>query len=238
MDKIDIESVKKMYDEMDEVWSRDSKWYMYTYNTIQGYLKSFEKKNKDKINNDTIILNAGSAGNTYGISGKHYHVDISKKHLENIPNAVICSIESLPFEDESFDVCICVGSVINYCDAMCALNEIYRVLKRNGILILDYDQSKSFEFIGTKHYSKNAEIVETFNDRIWIYSEKYIDTILKKCPFKIINKQHYHCLSPLAYRFLKDENKASKYAMADKIFSKLPIIKNISCNVILSAQKF
>ena len=34
-----------------------------------------------------------------------------------------------------FDTAICVGSVINYCDALTALSEIYRVLKHDSYLI-------------------------------------------------------------------------------------------------------
>lgn len=147
----------------------------------------------------------------------------------------------MPFADSFFDVCICVGSVINYCDAMSSIGEICRILKPKGLLVLDFDQSKSFEYIGTSFYSKNAEIVETFNsgfsDKIWVYSEKYINSILKSYHFKILRKHHYHCLSPLAYRFIKDETKASKYAPFDKLVSILPFLKNISCNIILTAQK-
>lgn len=239
MNKIDIEKVKQLYNEMDNIWPTDDKWYMHTYKEISLYLEEFEKTHS--INANTLILNAGSAGNTYGILGKHFHIDISEKHLINVPNSTVGNIEDMPFDDSSFDVCICVGSVINYCDAMCSLGEIFRVLKPHGFLVLDYDQSKSFEFIGTSHYSKNAEIIETFNsghiDKTWIYSEKYIASILKSCHFIIKKTHHYHCISPLVYRLLKDETKASKYASWDKAFSKIPLLKHISCNVILTAQK-
>ena len=239
MHKIDYNEVRQLYNEMNEIWPTNDKWYEYTYKEILTYLKTFEKEHN--INKNTLIINAGSAGNTYGITGEHYHIDISEKHLLNVPNSVVGSIENMPFTDSYFDVCICVGSVINYCDAFCSLGEIYRVLKPKGLLVLDFDQSKSFEYFGTKYYSENAEIVETFNsgfkDRTWIYSENYIDSVLKSCNFKTLKKHHYHCLSALAYRFSKDEIKASKYARFDKLVTKIPFLKNISCNIILTAQK-
>ena len=71
------------------------------------------------------MLNAGSGGSIYnGISGKFFHVDISDKFIKELPNSYVASIENLPFNTNFFDTAICVGSVINYCDALTALSEI------------------------------------------------------------------------------------------------------------------
>lgn len=54
----------------------------------------------------------------------------------------------LPFAENSIDNILCVGSVLNYCDAIAAISEFNRVLKYNGHLILEYESSWGFEYIG------------------------------------------------------------------------------------------
>lgn len=237
--RIDIDSVRDLYNKMQEIWPENDKWYQYTYTQISSFLQKTALKYH--FTNDLSILNAGSGGNTYNLPGIHYHIDIADQKLKNIPNSFIGSIEDLPFNNNEFDVCVCVGSVINYCDALNALNEIGRVLKHNGLLILDYDQSFSFEFLGTLHFNKTADIIKTFNsgyeDKTWIYSSKYITNILKKQNFNILDIHKYHILSPLIYRITKSENKASKFAKFDNIIRHIPLIKDFSCNIILCCQK-
>lgn len=190
---------------MNTIWPEDDLWYSYTHHKVLEYLQSEEIALK--IEAKTKILNAGSAGNDYGIIGNHLHLDIAESHLKNIPNALVGNIEKIPLNENTFDLCICVGSVIKYCDALSSISEFARVLKHGGYLILDYDQSKSFEFIGTQTYNKNAEIITTFNsgynDKIWVYSDEYISDILKEVGFKILRKKYYHNLSPLAIKFTK-----------------------------------
>lgn len=238
-DKIDLNKVRDMYNNMNEIWPEDDKWYQYTHSQIDYFLQKISSKHK--FMNNTIILNAGSGGNTYKIPGIHYHIDIAEQKIKNLPNSCVGTIEELPYTDEFFDVCICVGSVINYCDAFVAIGEMARVLKKDGLFILDYDQSHSFEFLGTSHYNKTADIIETFNsgyvDRTWIYSHKYISNILKRFHFNILDTHYYHTLSPLVYRITHNETKAASFAKCDKCLSRIPIINKLSCNIILCAQK-
>lgn len=230
--------VQNLYNSMQNIWPEDDCWYTYTHQQIWKYLKKAERQLC--FYEKTLILNAGSAGNDYEITGKHIHLDIAEKHLKGLSDAIVGSVENIPIANNTFDACICVGSVINYCDAMAAISELSRVLKPSGYLILDYDQSKSFEFIGTHTYNKNAEIVNTFNsgfnDKIWVYSDKYITNILEVNGFSLLRKKYYHNISPLFLKLLKDENKASKFAPLDRIVQHMPLINRISCNIILTAQ--
>lgn len=237
---IDTDSVRDLYNNMNEIWPENDKWYQYTYKQIYKFLKKYEKRLS--LNSSTRILNAGSGGNSYGIQGIHTHVDISERHLQGVENTILASVENLPIPDEQYDVCICVGSVINYCDAFVAIAEIQRVLKKNGFLILDFDQSRNYEFFGTDTYNSNLDIIETFNsgyiDKIWVYSETYIDKLLNHNGLRTIEKKYYHTLSCLAYRLFKNEQKAAKYACVDKLIQFIPKAKKISNNIILIAQKF
>lgn len=238
-DKIDINSVRDMYNEMQEIWPENDAWYLYTYSQISLFLQKVSLKYN--FNDELKILNAGSGGNTYNLPGIHYHIDIADQKLKNTPNSYVGNIEMMPYNDNEFDICICVGSVINYCDALVAINEMARVLKKGGFLILDYDQSHSLEFWGTSHYNKTADIIETFNsgyvDKTWIYSPDYISKILRRLSFKMLDIRRYHILSPLIYKMTKDEMGASKFAKLDGIMSHIPILKKFSCNIILCSQK-
>lgn len=57
----------------------------------------------------------------------------------------ISDAEFLPFKDESFDVINCCGSVLDYMNHKNGINEIGRVLKPNGTLILGFDNYVSLE---------------------------------------------------------------------------------------------
>ena len=237
--QININDVRHMYNEMKEIWPQNDKWYSYTYSQISDYLEHISEKYN--FTKETKILNAGSGGNSYNIPGAHYHVDIAESKLKHIPNSYVGNIEDLPFPHSMFDVCICVGSVLNYCDAMIAIEEMARVLKSGGLLILDYDQSYNFEFLGSSHFGKTADIIETFNsgyiDRTWIFSPKYISSILKHLNFNILDTQYYHLLSSLAYRIFRNEDKASYFVKYDKFAKHIPLLNKLSCNVILCSQK-
>ncbi len=60
----------------------------------------------------------------------------------------------MPFNNLFFDNILCVGSVLNYCDALTALSELSRVLKPNGNLILEYESSWGFEYLHKSCYKK------------------------------------------------------------------------------------
>lgn len=74
----------------------------------------------------------------------------------------------------SIDNILCVGSVLNYCDAIAAISEFNRVLKYNGHLILEYESSWGFEYIGKKCYKSDACIITTEyiekEHTQWLYS--------------------------------------------------------------------
>ena len=238
-DAIDINKVKKLYHDMPCIWPESDLWHTYTYKYMHKY---FQKElPKLKPNNNTKILNAGSAGNTYDIEGEHYHVDICYDKISHLKHAAEASIEDLPYNDNYFDGCICMGSVLNYSDAAKSLFEIARVIKSEGFLIFDFEQSRSLQFVCSKIYNKNAAIINTFNsgymDQLWVYSTKYIFSILKSAGIKVQNTEYYHILSPLAYKIIKNENKAAAFAKFDAIARYIPLLRKCSCNVILTCRK-
>ncbi len=236
--KIDEERVRQLYNQMSDIWPADDKWYTYTHQRIIEYINRFAKKNG--ISDSSKVINIGSAGNEYGLPGTHYHVDIAEERIKHCAHYVVCSAEHLPFPDNYFDAGLCVGAVINYCDPLPVIAEISRVLKPGAKLVLDYDQSRSYEFIGFC-YNHNAHIIETFNsgetDSVWVFSERLISSYCQKHGLKISNKEYYHLLTPLIYKICKDEEKAATYVWTDKILRYFPFLNRISCNIILTLTK-
>lgn len=236
MPNLDKERIKMFYNSVANVWANNDPWHDYSQNVIKKYISKFD------FFDDSIVLNAGSAGNTYGINCKTmYHIDIAEEKIKNIKNSYVASIEEMPFNDNFFDNIICVGSVLNYCDALNAISELSRVLKSEGNFILEFESSLGYEYIGTKHYKKDAciittEYIEACHNQ-WLYSLKYIFKILKLYNLKIIEKQSFHIADGLLSKFLDDKTSVEYTQVIDNFLHHMPYFKNHGNNIILHCQK-
>jgi SAM-dependent methyltransferase len=105
--------------------------------------------------NSEPILKAGHKLHSTDISSES--VEIMKKRFQkyNTFSAETADMESLPFEDQSYDVVASSGS-LSYGDNYKVLNEIYRVLKSGGIYIaLDsLNNNPIYRFNRYIHYLK------------------------------------------------------------------------------------
>lgn len=233
--KLNQEEIKSFYNNVTDVWWSNDPWHDYSRSVITSYI------NRKDIFKNSIVLNAGSAGNTYGIKCRlMYHIDIADKKLENIDNAVCASIEKMPFDDLFFDNILCVGSVLNYCDALTAISELSRVLKQNGYLILEYESSWGFEYINKDCYKKDACIITTEyiekEHKQWLYSPKYIAKVLKECNFNVVEKYPFHISDGLFSKFLDDQSSVN-LTHIDKLLYKLPYFRKHGNNIILYCTK-
>jgi SAM-dependent methyltransferase len=210
------ENVRELYNSVSDPWENDSPWYMYT----KERLFSFIENNCENIfNENTLILNAGSGGTEYNIDGVFYHADLAENLIKDKARSHVCSIEEMPFDDNYFDVVICVGSVINYCNALTALNEIQRVMKPGSYLILEYERSQTGGLIMQKEYGKSS-VIQIYeynsqpNHKLWLYSDFYIENILSD--FEILKSEYFHTLSSIAARFINNESKSGKLGKYDR----------------------
>ena len=84
-----------------------------------------------------LILNAGAGGSDLGLSHPTIiNLDISEIRVADLTHPVVGNLEALPLADAVIDTIVCVGSVINYCDAAAAISELGRVLRKSGHLVL------------------------------------------------------------------------------------------------------
>jgi ubiquinone/menaquinone biosynthesis C-methylase UbiE len=236
---IDPRSIANKYNSIPIIWDPNDKWHIITHNVIKEFISEF---GETKSNTCPWILNAGSAGYAYGInSDRMFHIDLAKNKLSNDSHSVLGNIEWLPFRQNSFDLIICVGSVLDYCDPIIVMREFNRVLKNSGLIILEFESSCTFELLGKSNFNKGLTLVETFyngsKEKIWYFSEIYIKNLLTLYNFRIIRKKQFHILSPLIYRIYPNETFASKFAAFDKMLRHFPIINKFCSNIIFLIQK-
>lgn len=231
-----VEYNRKLYNDCQTSWPQESKWHTYTHNYATQFVNDYLK---DEVTPQTVILNAGSGETAYNIRGKVYNCDIAEGKISQSENPIIASIEDLPCEDAFFDYVICVGSVINYCDAFAAIGELSRVLKSKGQLILEFERSESGEFLFTREYGRSVtQHTYQYNSqqhRLWLYSEQYIKDIFECNHLQFIYRERFHTVSGLLSRFFDDE----KIAGFSKFDSLIPnIISHYwAHNTIMICQK-
>lgn len=235
MDTLNKKEIQNFYETVQSVWPTDDEWHLRSQYEIQKYI------NSHILNTTGTVLNAGSGGNTYGLPNPMYHVDIAENKISMFENATVASIERLPFLDCSFLTVICVGSVINYCDAAKAVSELARVLKPGGTLILEFESSASYEYRKSPQYKHPCVIVTTqyFHQehKMWAFSEDYIKSLVESNNLSICNIHRFHILSGLDYSFFHDENHAAPFARLDTIFRRIKLFSKHAANLIIYARR-
>lgn len=233
--KLDQDKIKTFYENIPNVWPENDMWHYYSKTQIHKYLQNLN------INPNSKVLNAGSGGNDYNLKCHMCHLDVAENKIHQFSNYLVSSVENISLPDKTFDAIICVGSVINYADAMATIGEFSRLVDTGGKLILEFESSWGFEHLGTTAFKKSAELVSLkYNNEShqqWIYSCDYIQDILKTYGFRVENTYRFHILSALKYNKKNDENYAAKYAKYDVIFKYIPIIRKHSNNIILNCTK-
>ncbi len=110
--------------------------------------------------------------------------------------------EELPWEDNSFDVVVCINAFHHYPNPQKALNEMHRVLKQEGLLIL------ADPWLPSPAIQLTNLLIRLIASRIYgdvrLYSESEIRRLLEEYQFKFIeweragSSAHYFNLRPLA----------------------------------------
>lgn len=238
-EEIDSTQIKNFYNTIKAPWPNDF-FNKHTKEMISNYVV-----NKfSNIDSHSLILNAGSGGSIYKIPGILFHLDIAENRISTLKHFKVGSIEEIPFEDNSFDKIICVGTVINYTPhAPKAMKELYRVLKKNGTMILEYERSGSGilskeERNADKLLYKHIYFEEPHEN--YLYSDRYITALLKRNSFIIKDFQYFNTSIPFVVHFSNhtdEEACMEKYVAWDSFMRKLPWIKNYSHNAILLCEK-
>jgi ubiquinone/menaquinone biosynthesis C-methylase UbiE len=233
MKGINLEDVAKKYNRLDKIWDDNDKWHLWTKSAIDRFVK----KSLDHVGGckGLRILNAGSAGYSYNIPEENIlHVDIARDKIAHLPNSIVADIHNLPLREVDFDLILCVGSVINYCDPVQVVQEFERVSKKGGYLILEFENSFTLELVGTRDFNKRVVLVKSFHngepEKLWYFSENYIKELAKLAGYRIVLVDRIHILSPLIYRITHNETTAAMFARWDGFCSRIPLVRQFSSN--------
>jgi ubiquinone/menaquinone biosynthesis C-methylase UbiE len=160
----------------------------------------------DALPTNSKILDVGCGNGKnmlYRTDLQFYGIDISNKLIdickEKNLNVIEASMTNIPFDDDSFDGMICIASyhhLSNDDDRKQALDEMYRLLKNNGLLLItvwamEQPSDSTFNFTKTDEYVKwtNVKDGKTYFRYYHIYNENDLENEIKrlKPEFKIIN---------------------------------------------------
>jgi len=82
------------------------------------------------------VLEEGHARKIIGIGLSEEMISVAKNKLGQRADCILADAENLPFEDECFDIVYCNDSFHHYPQPMKALEEMNRVLKTGGTIII------------------------------------------------------------------------------------------------------
>ena len=224
----------------------------YNFTTRKDLVLSMLKKNNWKV----LEIGCGPGVMSLELLQKGYKlfaVDISKKMVEEAVNKIkkiknkpyffIGDVENLCFSDSQFDAVICLGTLQLVNDKK-AIKEIYRVLKKSGILIVAVPTKRmisSFLKLVIKPLTpliykimKREKIIINFKNKG--YRPWQLDRLLTRNGFKKVDYFYHHFVFfPLDELFpsfsIKVDKKIRKTLLKSKLvgglFGKTYIVKAI-----------
>jgi SAM-dependent methyltransferase len=196
----------------------DDAWHSHTAAVIRREITLWRR---DLFGDSSArVLNAGSGGDDLNVCPPStVNLDISHLRLKGASMAVAGSIEQLPLASGTVDVTLCVGSVINYCDPVAAIHEFRRVSRAGACLVLEFESSRSAEFLLRKGFGSAAMIAETFygsqHEIVWAYQPEYIEGLLRAVGFAVRRRAPIHLVSPWVLLVSRSVRFAAAFAALD-----------------------
>lgn len=139
--------VRKQYNQVATVY--DQRWSRYVSSTLE-FLRSWSRLSPtDKVLDvacgtgefERLILSENPSQQIVGVDISEKMIELAQQKLQSYSNVdfQLASAAALPFDDASFDTIISANSFHYFDDPNVALNEMKRVLKPNGnLIILDW----------------------------------------------------------------------------------------------------
>lgn len=141
---------------------------------------------------------------------KQKNLDYITTDLHSPLADVKADICNLPFKDNEFDVILCNHVLEHIPDDTKAMQELYRVLKKGGMAILqipqDLSREKTFEDNSITDRKERAKIFGQY-DHVRIYGRDYFDK-LRSIGFTVIEEDYTQKITPElvdTYRLAKGE---------------------------------
>ncbi len=119
---------------------------------------------------------------THGIDYNERMATIAKKNIQSkgiLAHLQVGNAESLPFMNETFDTIINTMAFSGYPDGTKAMEEMYRVLKRGGrIVLIDFTYPKDRNLIGmniAKCWAKSGDVIRDMSEIFNKFNFEYIE---------------------------------------------------------------
>ena len=139
-----------------------------------------------KLVKNKIVLDAGCGTGKFlpsiePIAQQYIGIDLSKEQLKNAKNKSLknntqfinTNLSNINLKDNSIDIIIStwvLGTIIDLNERKMCLNELIRVLKPNGkIILVENDENSEFEIIRNRHLDNRTK---EYNN--WILSNNFI----------------------------------------------------------------
>jgi SAM-dependent methyltransferase len=203
---------------------KEDEWHEHCGRTTKSLLQRWLPA---PSSNCKSMLNAGAG--IYDIAAPgydQYHLDLFTTPLEGRSRAVCGRIEQMPFCATCFDVVVCVGEVLSYCDPSRAFAEFNRCLRKGGLLIFDYPSSRSPRHWLADRFGRAADLFRDHynhtDEPIWIYSPAYIEELLGNTGFQGRARGGTHTLSAIARRL------RLPFATASRLEQRLPFLGRLT----------
>jgi SAM-dependent methyltransferase len=225
----------------DPLWFGEiDKWHLYSNTEIRRELARYW----DSLPAEScrVILNAGAGGHDLGLdTATAINLDISENRIASLPRPLLASIEALPLSNRTIDIIVCVGCVVNYCDAATVIVEFERVLRPGGYLLLEFESSYSAELMTQSAFGQSAAVIETFyanhQEVVWAYSPKYIKNLLKAAKFDLLRSVPIHVLSTWGLLVLRSSRIATAIARLDRMARKIPFLTRWASSHLIFCEK-
>lgn len=239
-DKTFVDGRRKFYEEQYRIAEPMDPWHAYAQRVLHS--KVLEWYYNACRRRGTRVLNAGSGGSSYGIAEPMTHLDLFESRVCHHPDYLVGDISAIPATDESYDVVICVGSVLNYADPVSAIRELTRVLRPGGKLILEYERSRSFEHRWEHRHSYACARVTTFyggvKTHVWTYGDEFVDGLLLASKCRFYREFRFHGASTVALACSGSPAFATYFTFADRWLAQCWPVRNIASNRLVLVEKF
>lgn len=237
--RIELETVIERYRSISR-YSLTDEWHEYTASRIRHELS--RRWSRLRTQPGHAILNAGAGNSDLGVCPPWtLNLDISEAGVALLPNPIVATIEQIPLPNESVDTIVCVGSVLDYCDAAAAISEFSRILKSGGNLILEFESSRAADLFSQKAFGRSAAIAETFYGNepevLWVYNPRYIRSLLSAAQLEIMETIPIHIGSPWALLMTKSIRGAAVIARLDRVLRFVPVLAHWASNQMMICRK-
>lgn len=123
-----------------------------------------------------------------GIDASQKSVDYGNKEYKNL-NLVFADAHKMPFKDKTFDIVICAEVLNHVVNPKKVLEEIKRVLKPNGTVIIEIEDSQSYLFRLIWYFWIHLPGSVWNHAHIHDFSFKNLGEIIKESGFRIKRKK-------------------------------------------------